>query len=146
MEKKEFSIDIHAPKEKVWDVLFSDRTYSKWTSVFAEGSSVTTDGWKKGTQVQFHDGKGSGMISKIADNVPNEYMSIEHLGMIKDGKEDYDSPEIKSWAGAKENYTLKSSNGDTKLVVDIDLADEWKDYMNNTWPKALEKVKELAEN
>ena len=86
------------------------------------------------------------MISKIADNVPNEYMSIEHLGMIKDGKEDYDSPEIKSWAGAKENYTLKSSNGDTKLVVDIDLADEWKDYMNKTWPKALEKVKELAEN
>ena len=146
MEKKEFSIDIHAPREKVWDVLFSERTYPKWTSVFAEGSSVKTDGWKKGTQVQFHDGKGSGMISKIADNVPNEYMSIEHLGMIKDGKEDYDSPEIKSWAGAKENYTLKSSNGDTKLVVDMELADEWKDYFNETWPKALKKVKELAEN
>ena len=146
MEKKEFSIDIHAPREKVWDVLFSDRTYSKWTSVFAEGSSVKTDNWKKGSQIQFVDGKGNGMLSKIADNVPNEYMSIEHLGMIKDGKEDYDSPEIKSWAGAKENYTLKSNNGNTKLVVDMELADEWKDYMMNAWPKALEKVKELAEN
>ena len=146
MEKKEYSMEIHAPREKVWDVLFSDRTYEKWTSVFSEGSTVKTDNWKKGSKVQFLDGKGSGMIAKIADNVPNEYMSIEHLGMVKDGKEDYDSPEIKSWAGAKENYTLRSSNGDTRLVVDIELADEWKDYMNKTWPKALEKVKELAEN
>ena len=145
MEKKEFSIDIHAPKEKVWAVLWKDSTYPKWTSVFSPGSVAETD-WKKGSKVLFHDGKGSGMVSTIADKVTNEYMSFKHLGMVKDGKEDTDSPEVKAWAGATENYRLTSKNGDTQLVVDIDLADDWKDYFTTTFPKALEIVKELAEN
>ena len=144
MEKHKFKIDIHAPKEKVWKVLWNDDTYPKWTSVFAEGSSVTTD-WKKGSKALFHDGKGDGMVATIADNIPNEYMSIRHLGMVKGGVEDTTSEEVQKWAGAMENYTLKSNNGNTELLVDMDIADQYKDYFEKTWPKALEKVKELAE-
>jgi len=43
MERINFSISIDAPKEKVWNVLWNDSSYRKWTSVFAEGSSVVTD-------------------------------------------------------------------------------------------------------
>ena len=81
MERKEFTIDINAPREKVWDVLWQDDSYRKWTSVFSEGSHAETD-WKKGSKVLFLDGKGSGMIAKIAENIPNEYMSIQHLGIF----------------------------------------------------------------
>ena len=144
MERKEFTIDINAPREKVWDVLWQDDSYRKWTSVFSEGSHAETD-WKKGSKVLFLDGKGSGMIAKIAENIPNEYMSIQHLGMLNDGVEDFESAKVKEWAGALENYTLENKEGKTPLVVDMDIAEEYKDYFANTWPKALDKVKELAE-
>jgi hypothetical protein len=144
MEKQEFKISIEAPREKVWDVLWNSDTYPKWTSVFSEGSRAETD-WKKGSRVLFTDGKGDGMISTIAENIPNSYMSIKHKGMIKNGKEDFDSDEVKSWAGAEENYTLKAMGNKTELKVDIDIADEYKDYFEKTFPKALDKVKELAE-
>ncbi len=141
-----FKIEINAPREKVWDVLFGEKTYPIWTAPFAEGSNVETD-WKKGSRALFSDGSGKGMISKIAENVPNEYMSIEHLGMFDNGKEDFDSPEVKKWAGAKENYTLNDLGGKTELAIDMDMSDDDNmiAYFNSTWPKALDKVKELAE-
>lgn len=144
MEKQEFKISIEAPREKVWDVLWNDDTYRAWTSVFSEGSRAETD-WKKGSKVLFLDGKGDGMISTIAENIPNSYMSIKHKGSIKNGKEDFDSDEVKAWAGAEENYTLKAVGNKTELKVDMDIADEFKDYFMQTFPKALSKVKELAE-
>ena len=63
----------------------------------------------------------------------------------KDGLEDMDSEEVKKWAGALENYTLRPSNGNTELLIDMDISEEYKDYFDDTWPKALEKVKELSE-
>jgi len=144
MERKNFSISINASREKIWDVLWSDSSYRQWTSVFAEGSRAETD-WKKGSKVLFHDGKGDGMVSTIIENIPNEFMSIKHLGEVKNGIEDTASEKVKQWTGAMENYTLKQVNGKTELNVDMDIAEEYKDYFLTTWPKALEKIKELAE-
>ena len=144
MEKQEFKITIDAPREKVWGILWDDANYREWTSVFAEGSRAETD-WKKGSKVLFLDGQGSGMVSRIADNVPNEYMSIEHLGYVKDGVEDTQSDKVKEWAGAHENYTLKNVDGKTELKVDMDITEEYKSYFEQTWPKALDKIKSLAE-
>ena len=144
MEKTSFTISIDAPKEKVWSILWDDATYREWTSVFAEGSKAETD-WKKGSKVLFLDGKGEGMVSTIAENIPNEFMSIKHLGVVHNGIEDTESDKIKEWAGAMENYTLKSIDGKTNLIVEMDINDEYKDYFMKTWPKALEKLKEIAE-
>jgi hypothetical protein len=144
MEKQQFKAQIAAPKEKVWKILWNDDTYPLWTSVFSEGSHAVTD-WKKGSKVLFLDGKGSGMVAKIAENKPNEFLSIEHLGEIHGGVEDTVSEKVKQWAGAHEDYTLKNVNGNTELTVEMDMIDEFKEYFHNTWPKALEKIKELAE-
>ena len=151
MEKQKFNITINAPREKVWQTLWNLDSYRAWTSVFAEGSTMETEGsnveadWQKGSKVLFTDGKGSGMVSRIADKVPNEYMSFEHLGMVENGVEDTTSEKVKDWAGAMENYTLKDVSGKTELLIDIDITDDHKDYFMNAWPKALDKVKELAE-
>lgn len=144
MEKQKFSISIQAPREKVWDVLWGADSYRSWTSVFSEGSRAETD-WNKGSKVLFLDGNGQGMVSRIEEKIPNEYMSFEHLGMVKDGKEDTESPEVKKWSGSHENYSLKGANGATELTVDIDVVQEYADYFQQTFPKALNKVKELAE-
>jgi uncharacterized protein YndB with AHSA1/START domain len=147
METKEFKININAPREKVWNVLWGDDTYPAWTAAFAEGSRAETD-WQEGSRVLFTDGKGSGMISTIAEKKPNEFMSFKHLGMVKDGVEDMESEETKKWAGALENYTLQSAGGGTALTVEMSadgIPPEMMDYFMEAWPKALDKLKEIAE-
>ena len=145
MEKLEYKISINAPAEKVWKTLWDDKTYRQWTTPFSEGSSAETD-WKKGSRIIFGDSSGNGMISKVADNIPNKFMSIEHLGMLKDGAEDFDSDEVKSWAGAMENYTLEEKDGSTELSVSTDITEEYKEMFAQMWPKALDKLKALSEN
>lgn len=147
MEKMKFSISINAPKEKVWQTLWNDASYRKWTSVFMEGSHAVTDNWKEGSKVLFMDPKGNGMVSSVAANKPNEFMSFKHLGEVKDGVEDTTSEKVKAWAGALENYTLKGNNEKTELLVEMEmnLSPDFKDYFVNTWPKALDKLKEAAE-
>src|SRR6185436_4352468 len=105
MKSTQYKIRIDAPREKVWNILWDDNTYPQWTAPFAEGSRAETD-WKKGSKALFLDGKGQGMVSTIVDSKPNEFMSIKHLGTVKDGVEDVDSPESQQWAGGLENYTL----------------------------------------
>jgi hypothetical protein len=145
MDTKTFTISINAPREKVWSTLWEDATYRKWTAAFAEGSWAKTD-WKKGSKALFLDGKNDGMVSTIADNKPNEFMSIKHLGIVKNGVED--TTKSGEWSGALENYTLKPVNGKTELVIDFgikDIPQEMLSYFMETWPKALAKLKELAE-
>jgi hypothetical protein len=144
MQKINFSVSINAPKSKVWSVLWDDATYGKWTAPFAEGSRAITD-WKEGSKVLFVSGSGDGMVSCIETKRENEYMSIKHLGMIKDGIEDTTSDKVKAWNGALENYTLQEKDGVTTLAVDMDITEEHKDYFMQTWPKALEVVKSLSE-
>ena len=145
MKKLNFSTNINAPKKKVWDILWNDSTYRAWTSAFAEGSYARTDNWKEGSKVLFLDPKGDGMVSLVAKNNPNEFMSFKHLGEVKNGIEDTSRDKVKGWSGAMENYTLKEQNGTTTLLVEMDSTDEFNDYFSKTWPKALDKLKSLAE-
>lgn len=148
MDKLHFSIDINAPKEKVWNTMLGDETYRKWTEPFSPGSYYKGE-WKKGSKVLFlaPGEKGEmGMVSRIAEHIPNEFVSIEHLGVINNGVEDTTSDEIKPWAGAHENYTLKENNGTTKVLIDLDSDEKYADMFSEMWPKALKKLKDLAES
>ncbi len=144
MKKMEFSIQINSPKEKVWKALWDDASYRRWTSVFTEGSHAISD-WKEGSKILFLGPKGDGMFSIIAKNIPNEQMSFRHMGEVKDGVEQPENEKTKSWQGAMENYHLSESNGSTHLKVDLDSVEEFADYFSGVFPKALEKVKEIAE-
>ena len=144
MEKKQFKTSIKAPRQHVWELLWGKDSYPEWTSVFAEGSHAETD-WKKGSKVLFLDGQGRGMVSRVEENIPNEFMSFEHLGEVTDGKEDTVSEKVKQWAGAHENYTLKTVDGGTELVVDMDVAEEFEEMFSEVFPKALNKLKTMAE-
>jgi hypothetical protein len=144
MENRKFTIEINATREKVWDTLWGDATYLEWTAVFSEGSKPDTE-WKEGSKILFLDKNNQGMVSTIAANRPPEFMSFKHLGVVKDGVEDLESEFSKQFSGAFEDYILKAVEGKTILTVDIDIPKTYLDYFVETWPKALEKVKELAE-
>jgi hypothetical protein len=46
------------------------------------------------------------MTAEIAENRPFEFVSIRHLGIIKDGVDDTESPASRAWTPAFENYTF----------------------------------------
>jgi uncharacterized protein YndB with AHSA1/START domain len=145
MEKLNFSITINAPIKKVWETMLGNDTYKIWTEVFGPGSYFVGD-WSEGSKMLFlapeADGtdKQSGMVSRIKENKPYEYISIEYIGEVKDGKE-----EVTDWAGAHENYTFKQIEGKTELLIDLDINEEFKELFQDMWPKALLKLKEIAE-
>ncbi len=150
MQNIHFSIHINAPKEKVWNTMLEDATYRKWTTAFSPGSHYV-GGWDEGSEIKFfgNDEKGNpsteGMYSRIKENRKHEFISIEHLGMIKDGVVDTTSEAVKKWLPAFENYTFKEVDGGTELLIDIDITDEYKVMFENMWPRALQVLKELSE-
>ena len=77
MKKLQFSIEINAPKEKVWDTLWQDENYRKWTSVFMEGSFAESD-WKEGGKIHFLTPDRNGMFGIIEKLVPFEKMYFEN--------------------------------------------------------------------
>ncbi len=150
MQKIHFSTVINAPKEKVWHAMLDDKSYREWTTAFNPGSYYKGD-WSKGSKILFlgpnpdgSPGEG-GMVSRIAENKPNEFLSIEHIGIVKDGVEDTTSAEAKKWTPAFENYKFKEKDGATEVLVDMDSADEYVEMFQGMWPTALKKLKELAE-
>jgi uncharacterized protein YndB with AHSA1/START domain len=139
-----FTTTIEAPKERVWRTMLEDETYRQWTSPFQEGSYAVTD-WKPGSKALFLGPDGSGMVSRVAEHRPNEFLSLEHQGVVKDGIEDTDSAEVKKWAGARENYALRETAGGVTLTVEMDTVDDHKKLFEETWPKALTVLKNLSE-
>lgn len=136
-------------KEKVWRAMLDDDTYREWTKVFS-GSSYYKGSWEKGSKILFlgtdpETGKEMGMVSRVADNKLYEFISLEHLGIIKDGVEDMESEEAKKWVPAYENYTFKEKNGCTEVLVETDVNDEHAEMFEKMWPDALKKLKEIAE-
>lgn len=150
MNKLHFSITVNAPKTKVWNTMLDDKTYRVWTEAFTPGSHYVGD-WSKGSKILFlgpdpKTGQMGGMVSRIKENRLHEYISIEHLGMVNDGKEDTTSEAVKAWAGAHENYTFKEKDGKTEVLVDMDSSGgDFEEMFKDMWPKALQKLKELAE-
>ena len=145
MKKIHMTTTIHAPRETVWKTMLSPDTYRTWTSAFTEGSYYEGS-WEKGEKIRFLAPGGDGMVSEIAENRPHEFISIKHLGIIKDGAEDYESEEVKSWASARENYTFEDEGSGTKLTIDMDVTPEHEQSMSEMWTKALAKLKEITEN
>lgn len=151
-QKIHFAITIDAPKKKVWDTMLEDSTFREWTAVFnpsPNGSSWYEGEWKQGSPMRFvgtgDNGRVDGMVSRIKEVRPHDFVSIEHLGVVQDGKEDLTSEMAKQFAPALENYTFVDRNGATEVQVDMDTAEEHREMFEASWPKALQKLKELAE-
>jgi uncharacterized protein YndB with AHSA1/START domain len=143
-----FETIINAGAEKVYKTMFDENKYAEWTSEF-NPSSHYKGSWEKGSKILFlgtdKEGKVGGMVSKIKENVPNKFISIEHLGIVKNGKEITNGPDADEWAGALETYTYTSVNGRTLISVDQDSNQEFKSYLTKTWPGALNKLKSICE-
>jgi hypothetical protein len=151
MKKIQFNTTIKAQLSNVYATMLGledKSTYEQWTALF-NPTSTYEGSWEKGQKMLFvgvdENGEKGGMVSRIADHVPNQFVSIQHYGLVKGSEEITTGPEVEKWANGLENYTFEESNGVTTVTIDLDTADEFEDYMNEAYPKALQKLKELCE-
>lgn len=151
MKKLQFKVSINAPVSRIYDKMLglSNRsTYEKWTSLF-NPTSTYEGNWEKESKMLFigvdENGEKGGMVSRIAENIPNRFVSIQHYGLLKAGKEITEGPDVETWANGFENYTFDENNGVVSVTIDLDFPEEFADYMNETYPKALDTLKDLCE-
>lgn len=144
-----FEIDIKSSHNHVYKTMLDEEKYAEWTAEF-NPTSHFIGSWEKGSKILFlgtdKDGKTGGMVSKIKENIPGRFLSIQHIGIVQNGIEITCGPEIDEWAGILENYTFTPVSNNTLLSVDIDSNKEFKSYFAEKWPKALKKLKSICEH
>ena len=151
MIKLQFKIEIHAPISHVYDTMLwitSKVTYEKWTYLF-NPTSTFEGSWNKGDKILFiwfdEKWEKGGMVSRIVENITNKFVSIQHYGLLKGNQEVTQGPDVEKWANWFENYTFDENEGKTIITIDLETADDFVNYMNDSYPKALKKLKEICE-
>lgn len=129
--------------------MLGKQTYEQWPGEFDPSSSVEGD-WAQGSKINFvgtdENGKRMGMFSEIVENIPNELVSIKHLGVLDGDKEIFEGPEVEKWVGLREIYRFEENEGSTTLSVEQDLDEAYKEFFDAAWQRALEKLQQLCES
>ncbi len=151
MKKIQFTKEINASAQKVYEVmlgLIQKSDYEYWTAAF-NPTSTYEGNWEKGSKILFvgtdENGKKGGMVSEIVEHQPAQFVSIRHYGFLDGDTEITTGEQVEKWAGGHENYQYDENNGITTITVELDALDEYLDFFNNTYPLALNKLKERAE-
>ncbi len=142
MKEMQFLITIGAPKERVWDTLWQDTTLREWAGIIDPGTHMTGD-LKQGGEVQFISANGYGVTSLVEKLVPGKLLLLKHRA---DTQGNGEQPRENEWTGGKESYSLSQQHGTTTLTVAFDVPEDMEEYFKSKYPKALQKVKELAES
>jgi len=137
------SITIKAPKENVWRVLVTPKTFAVWGSEFSPNSAMKGE-WKHGGSVSYFDDTGMGLTGKVIEFVLYDLVSVEYTVILRDFKPAPDLDE--GWIGCKETYQLIEKDGVTQLDISTEVpTKEYYDQLDKLWDKVLSKIKELAE-
>lgn len=142
MKQLQFSITIHTPKEKVWKTLWDDKTFRDWANLIDEGTYIKGE-IKEGNEIEFISSvNGYGVTSLVEKFTPNKEAIFRHKA---DTQEAGTKERDKEWTDTAERYTLTEVNGTTALTLKTDVPDEQEETFTERLPKALKRIKELAE-
>jgi uncharacterized protein YndB with AHSA1/START domain len=145
IKKLVFQAEMQARPEKVWQALWGKQSYSDWTAHFCPGSYYSGE-MKQGTRIHFLTPSGEGIYSDIGYLKENKLMIISHIGYMHQNQELPMDEATRMWTGSYETYILKEVEGKTLLTVEVDTLDEYIQHMNESFPKALARLKEIAES
>jgi len=114
MERMQFTTSIGAPVATVYDKMIGKETSKQWTLVFNPSSDYEggdmEGNWEKSSKELFvgtdEHGKRGGMVGYIRENTPNQFISIEYVGILDGENEITEGPIAEDWQGF-ENYTFE---------------------------------------
>ena len=142
MKELRYSVTITAAKEEVWATLWQDDTFREWSGIIDPGTYMVGE-LEEGNEVQFISAEnGYGVTSLVAELVEGEYLLLKHSA---DTQESGSQEREKEWTGGEESYMLEEKDGVTTLTVAFDVPFHLEAYFNDAYPKALQRIKELAE-
>lgn len=144
MKTFHFRTTIQAPPAVVWRTMLTQETYRLWTAAFCEGSYYEGS-WHAGDRIRFLTPDGRGMAALVVESRPAESVVLRHEAVIENGVEDAAATEAMGWAGAREEYILTPIEGGTEVTIAQDTTEEYAEMMQEMWPAALAKLKELCE-
>jgi hypothetical protein len=143
MKEMQFSIEIHATKQKVWNTLWQDKTFREWANIIDPGTYMVGD-LKEGNEIQFISSEsGYGVTSLVEKLVVGEFLLLKHQ---VDTQEAGTRERENEWTGGEESYSLTEKNGVTTVTVTVGVPPKMEEYFKVSYPKALERVKVLAED
>jgi len=141
MKEMQFSVEINATKQKVWNTLWQDKTFRQWAGIIDPGTYMIGE-LKEGNEVQFISGNGYGVTSLVKKLVVGESLLLQHRADTQGGGE---REREEQWTGGEESYSLVGDDDSTVLTVTFGVPPELEEYFRENYPKALDKVRELAE-
>jgi len=148
MKILQFRMDINAPVEKVYSTMIDEASFIEWISVFSPNFSYKGS-WEKGKTITYispdKNGSLNGMISRIEENIPNELIHIQPIGILEDGVEYLEGEKVEGLEEFYEKYTFSSKDGATEVMIETAVYEELEDYFGEMWPRALEKLKAICE-
>jgi hypothetical protein len=148
MKNIRHSIEINAPKEKVWQVLWDDNTLRDWAGIIDPGTYMIGD-LQEGNEVNFignsDGGVNYGVTSRVEKLIPYKHILLEKIADIVVNKDGRIEKRDDQWTGGLERYDLEEHDGKTRLSNTQDVPDELVEYFNTKLPQVLERIKVLAE-
>ena len=122
--------------------LWQDETFREWASIIDPETYMVGD-LKEGYEVQFiSSSSGYGVTSLVEKLVAGEFLLLKHRA---DTQENGKLEREKEWTGGEESYSLAEKDGITTLSVAFDVPPELEEVFQVNYPKALARVKGLAE-
>ncbi len=145
MKKINFTIDIAAPRQTVYDLLTAPDTYKEWVHV-AWPNSYYDGKWEQGELLRFISPGNGGTAALVKELEKATYILLEHTAVLQpDLTPDVTSEEAKGWIGSTESYRFTESGGITRLLVELETTPEWIAMFEEGYPAALKKLKEICE-
>ncbi len=141
MKEMQFEIEINTSKEQVWNALWQDETFREWAGIIDPGTHIVGE-LIEGNQVQFISENGYGVTSLVEKLTENQFLLLRHEADTQDNGK---SERAHEWTGGAETYSLAEKDGITTLTVSFGVPSKMEDYFAINYPKALNRVKVLAE-
>ncbi len=120
-------------------------SYKIWTTDFGPGCRYEGS-WDLGSDITFLSDYEGGLAGTITQNKYLEVITITYKGWLdKNGVLDESDASLGT-KGSIEQYTFTAiDDNTTKLDIYAETSPEYHDMMAESWPKALDKLKEMCE-
>lgn len=139
MTRLYFNINIDAPKNWVWNLMWSKETFGLWMSPMGEGHYYEPALFKGG-DVRWLTPSGDGMFGKVKELIPEELIVFEHHGWVNKGINCLDDP-----FRSEEKFALAYNQNVTTVSLEVDTFEEYVDLMKEKYPQVLAALKQMAE-
>ncbi len=141
-----YSIEIAAPRERVWACFTDPGLYNQWANAFSSESQFVGS-WEPGSTMLFWDPNmgGTKAVLDVVD-APSKIVA-RHIGLVdKEQNDDPDNEMADKWVGSVETYDFEVTDKGTLFTVTTETDAFFKAMFDDMWTRGLESLKTLAES